>query len=266
MKNNIPYFQHRTDSHSDYRHKIILGLFGMEGIGAYWTLLEIIGNAPDCRIKYSDIGVQGSLAYELGMHKPQGRFQGFIDTLVQYELIVLSEGYLTSLELQETLEYVSRKRIRNHQQYIQRKGSAVDSSDSTTKTDNSAAETDNSASPNHTIRTGTGTGTGNKQERAARVELSPGEEEALRAFALGWAKKQRGIGNPEGFARKRWQDSDVVAAWRKSLEPPPPPVEPIPPATPDEIAAANEEADRIMREAMARPGLGQALSGAVGAV
>lgn len=254
MKTNLAWFSHPADMHRDPRFLALRQVYGLEGCAQYWILLERVALSPNAELDLKKRWDRGALEIELGMSaRKLDEFLGFLNS-EDIEMIELEDGILTVSSIREDFNKAETKRQRDRN----RQRGASDS------IKNANGKEKNESDSPHTLQDNTDNTDSTAQR--ARAELSPGEEEALRAFALGWAKKQRGIGNPEGFARKRWHDPDVVAAWRKSLEPPPPPVEPPPPVTPDEIAAANEEADQIMREAMARPGLGQALSGAAGPV
>lgn len=259
MKDALTWFRHDTDFHESTGFYALHYLQGFEGIGRFWTLYEAIASSPSAQIDLSKQWPRIRLG-ELLKLDPR-KLDDFLKIVTDpgLGLLKLEEGILSADELQEGYSRVSHWRARDRERKRSPGGK------SRIPDGNGEIPGGESTVSSVTAQTAQTVQTDSTAQRA-RAELSPGEEEALRAFALGWAKKQRGIGNPEGFARKRWQDPDVVAAWRKSLEPPPPPVEPLPPATPDEIAEANAEADRIMREARARPGLGQALSGAAGAV
>lgn len=49
----MKWFKHYTDAYTNLKLRIIINEFGMQGYGAYWLLLELIGQQADEKFKLS---------------------------------------------------------------------------------------------------------------------------------------------------------------------------------------------------------------------
>jgi len=111
MKNNIEYFRHYVDSLENPKLKMLRVKFSWAGEGRYWALLSMIGRQENCWLDLSKPFQRGAIAADLGMGSAE--FAEFIDFLANPEecsLIIRENGMITTPELQETLQTVSRER------------------------------------------------------------------------------------------------------------------------------------------------------------
>ena len=116
MKNNIPYYQHFTNSDQHPKFKMLRVKYGWEGEGKFWALNNRIGLSENCmlnlNLKYNESSIASDLDFSIE------KFREFIDYLTtDCELILREDGYITTKTITENLEKVMKKRRINKTGY-----------------------------------------------------------------------------------------------------------------------------------------------------
>ena len=139
MKDNIDYFTHSCNSHRRPELKALKAVYGFEGVGRYWTLDELIGDSPNCKLDLTKKVFFNETAGELGMSPVE--FEEFLTFLCDPEecgLIHNQDGILTSRQTQEDLSRVEKTREKGRKKYNSK--TSLEKSDSSREKDDSSRE------------------------------------------------------------------------------------------------------------------------------
>lgn len=120
MKDNITYYRHEVDSHRNRKFKALRQKYGWSGEGRFWALNNCIAVEEGCVLDLNKKFVLTDIADELGFSVEE--LTEFIDFLHrECELIQITDGKITTKDVQEVYQNVSKKRQRNKQDYERKK-------------------------------------------------------------------------------------------------------------------------------------------------
>lgn len=100
------YFPHDSNAHKDTK---VLGLrikCGWEGVGLYWTFVELLRDTPGYRYPY-DLAT-----LELGLSTAQATLQATLQACFDVGLLVKSDGFFSSPSLDRRMAQMDAKRLK----------------------------------------------------------------------------------------------------------------------------------------------------------
>ena len=117
MKYDLPYFSHYSTTHNEPRIQALLAEYGLEGYARYWILCKIIASSPNVKLDIASRIIKLTVARALGLSTEN--FDSFIEFLnaPDIKLIRLENGSITTDQLQEDYQRVSKKRERDRNNY-----------------------------------------------------------------------------------------------------------------------------------------------------
>jgi len=113
MKYDLPFFAHYSTTHNEPRMQALFAEFGFEGYGRYWTLCEKIASSSNAVLDISSRVIKLTIARALEFSGDE--FDAFISFLnaPDIKLVRLEDGFITTDQLQEDYQKVSKKRTRD---------------------------------------------------------------------------------------------------------------------------------------------------------
>ena len=117
MKNDLPYFSHYNTTHDMPKMQALMAEFGMAGYGRYWILCEKIAASPNATLDISNRAIKLAVARALELCADE--FDDFINFLSDsdIELIKFENGIITTEQLIENYNRVSKKRQHDRSAY-----------------------------------------------------------------------------------------------------------------------------------------------------
>jgi len=100
------YFSHDANAHNDPKMVLLRLKCKWEGIGLYWTFLEILRDIPD--YKYPDKNFLASL--EVRFSLPQATVQAWLEACLECGLLVKKDGFIYSESFLKRMAVVDKKR------------------------------------------------------------------------------------------------------------------------------------------------------------
>ena len=87
----VPWVKHEAANAGSPFINQLISLCGMAGYGRYWRLVELLSNTNAHAIPSQ--GEQGYRGFQLGLHfETPDEFEAFVSTLIDLELVTVSEG------------------------------------------------------------------------------------------------------------------------------------------------------------------------------
>lgn len=100
------YFSHDANAHNDPKMLNLRLLSGWEGIGLFWTFLEILREVPEH--KYEEENHLASL--ELRLSTPQAKLQAWLKDCYKVGLLVCEDGFIYSVSFLDRMREMDEKR------------------------------------------------------------------------------------------------------------------------------------------------------------
>lgn len=100
------YFSHDANAHNDPKMLNLRLSSGWEGIGLYWTFLEILRDMP--AYKYEEENHLASLSLRLST--PQATLEAWLNQCYKVGLLVCEEGYIYSISFLNRMQEIDDKR------------------------------------------------------------------------------------------------------------------------------------------------------------
>lgn len=100
------YFSHDANAHNDPKMLNLRLLSGWEGIGLFWTFLEILREIPEH--KYAEENHLASL--ELRLSTPQAKLQAWLKDCYKVGLLVCEDGFIYSVSFLDRMREMDEKR------------------------------------------------------------------------------------------------------------------------------------------------------------
>jgi hypothetical protein len=108
-KNYTTWFQHDSNAMNNRNLKAMRSVYGMEGVGCWWTLQEILSTQPGYKLNISDEYAMSNLAGDLGCE--YDLTERFInDCINKFHLLQCDETHLWSPELIQSMQPLEEKR------------------------------------------------------------------------------------------------------------------------------------------------------------
>jgi len=119
-KQEVYWFKHDGNAHRDIKIIEMMGVYGAEGYGWFWILLELMREATDFKLKYG--GKYGIVSLAQEIRADPDRLKAFIDDCInEFELFQGDDKYFWSpsfLKRMETYNNICEKRreaaVRSH--------------------------------------------------------------------------------------------------------------------------------------------------------
>jgi hypothetical protein len=94
-KQEVYWFKHDGNAHRDIKIIEMMGVYGAEGYGWFWILLELMREATDYKLKYA--GKYGIKTLAQEMRAEPERLKEFIDDCInEFELFQADDKYFWS--------------------------------------------------------------------------------------------------------------------------------------------------------------------------
>jgi uncharacterized phage protein (TIGR02220 family) len=103
------YFSHDSNARHDPKILEMLSVYGMEGYGWYWVLIEMLRDQENYKLKVN--GKYSSNAYAMQLHTDSNTVKKYIDDCInEFELFESDDTYFWSESLVERMEFLDDKR------------------------------------------------------------------------------------------------------------------------------------------------------------
>jgi hypothetical protein len=113
------YFSHDSNARHDPKILEMLTVYGMEGYGWYWVLIEMLRDQEEYKLKVN--GKYSSNAYAMQMHTDGSAVKKFIDDCInEFELFDTDGTYFWSESLMERMEHLDDKRLKARKAALKR--------------------------------------------------------------------------------------------------------------------------------------------------
>lgn len=100
QKKDTFYFQHDFNARNDEKILELRSIFGAEGYGIFWMMVETMAESPDGKVKAS---LMGGLSHGYGL--PKDRLQKILNCCVDLGLFKLQKGNYLSGRLMRYKEF-----------------------------------------------------------------------------------------------------------------------------------------------------------------
>lgn len=100
------YFPHDANAHEDHKMLALRVKCGWEGIGLYWTFIELLRSAPTYTYPF-DLAT-----LELGLSTPQATLKPVLEVCFEAGLLVKKDGFFYSDSLTRRMADADAKRLR----------------------------------------------------------------------------------------------------------------------------------------------------------